>query len=232
MNDFMKQEYNRKDLTMVADRDDKSDLPLVVDMDGTVIKSDLLFEGLILLLRKEPFYFFHLFIWLLRGKLRLKEEIFKRVRIDPAILPYNTCFLDFLKSEKEKGREILLATASPVNNATEIAEYLGLFSKVFGSQDQSNLKGKIKRDLLVGLFGHKRFDYAGNSKTDFIIFESARKSILVNMNKINEIRSKKKFSVQSVFESKSKNVSLILKSSRVYQWTKNLLIFVPFYHFT
>ena len=69
---------------------DKSDPPLVVDLDGTVIKSDLLFEGLILLLRKNPLYFFLLFIWLLNGKLRLKEEIFKReglIRLFYLIIP-------------------------------------------------------------------------------------------------------------------------------------------------
>ena len=206
----------------------KSDPPLVVDLDGTLIKSDLLFEGLILLLRKHPLYFFNLFIWFLHGKVRLKEEIFKRVRIDPALLPYNTDFLDFLKSEKENGKELILATASPVGNAREIAEYLGLFSEVFGTQDHTNLKGSTKRDLLVGLFGDKSFDYAGNSKSDFVIFQSARESILVNMTKANEIRSRRNFSVRSVFESKSEKVSYFLKSIRVYQWTKNLLIFVPF----
>ncbi len=138
MNNIVKQEISQ------------SDPPLIVDLDGTIIKSDLLFEGLILLLRKHPFYLFHLFIWLLKGKLRLKEEIFKRVRIDPTLLPYNTHFLDFLKSEKENGRKLVLATASPIKNAREIAEYLGLFSEVFGTQDQSNLKGSTKRDLLVG----------------------------------------------------------------------------------
>jgi 4-hydroxybenzoate polyprenyltransferase len=216
MDNIVKQEIN------------KSDPPLIVDLDGTIIKSDLLFEGLILLLRKHPLYFFHLFIWLLNGKLRLKEEIFKRVRIDPTLLPYNTCFLDFLKSEKENGRKLILATASPIRNAREIAEYLGLFSEVFGSEKQSNLKGRTKRDLLVGLFGDKGFDYAGNSKSDFVIFKTARKSLLVNMTKTNEIRCRRNFSVQSVFERKSERVNYFLKSIRVYQWTKNLLIFIPF----
>lgn len=203
--------------------------PLVVDLDGTLIKSDLLYEGIILLLKKNPLYIFLVFLWLLKGKLYVKKEIFNRTKIDPELLPYNHAFLDFLNAEYKKGRKIVLATASLLEYAIQISKYLNIFSEVYGSENETNLKGKSKRDLLVKVFGDKNFDYAGNSKSDLVIFKSARKSILVNPNKIFGTRVKRKVALEYIFENKTNKLILFLESIRIYQWSKNLLVFVPLF---
>src|SRR5262245_29756569 len=93
------------------------DCPLVVDLDGTLINTDLLQEGFILLLKKNPLYLFSCFIWLFKGRAYLKSKIFKIVHIPAELLPYNEEVLDLLKKEAAGGRKLILATASPIANA-------------------------------------------------------------------------------------------------------------------
>jgi len=120
---------------------------LVVDLDGTLIKTDLLLESVCRLLRQEPLALLALPFWLLKGRAHAKREIAQRVQIDPALLPYRTALLDYLHMEREKGRQIVLATASDERFAKEIADYLKLFDVVMASDGIINLAGKRKRAL-------------------------------------------------------------------------------------
>src|ERR1700739_1016835 len=97
---------------------------LIVDLDGTLIKTDLLLESICTLLRQEPLALFALPFWLLKGRAHLKREIAQRVQLDPALLPYRTELLDYLRSEHDKGRSIVLATASDERFATRVADHL------------------------------------------------------------------------------------------------------------
>ena len=86
---------NYKNANAVAD----VDFPLVVDLDGTLINTDLLYEGFILLLRKNPLYLFSCLIWIFKGKAYLKSRILETVHIPAELLPYNKEVLDLLKRE-------------------------------------------------------------------------------------------------------------------------------------
>ena len=79
--------------------------PLVVDVDGTLIRSDLLLESIFALVKRNLFFVFLMPFWLVRGKAHFKHEIANRVDIDAALLPYQEQFLDFLKAEREAGRK-------------------------------------------------------------------------------------------------------------------------------
>src|SRR5215831_11489671 len=107
--------------------------PLVVDLDGTLINTDLLYEGFILLLRKNFLYIFNCLFWLLKGKAYLKKKILSIVNVPPELLPYNSELLDFLQKEHVNGRNLVLATASPISNALEISKIYPIFNKVFGT---------------------------------------------------------------------------------------------------
>src|SRR5450432_465180 len=87
-------------------------VPLVVDLDGTLIKTDLLWEHLARLLRRNPFWLVPVLIWWMRGRAYLKKQLARRVKIDPANLPYHEKFLAYLREQKSTGRKIILATAS------------------------------------------------------------------------------------------------------------------------
>src|SRR5208282_3944559 len=158
--------------------------PLVVDLDGTLIKTDLLWESLARLLRRNPFQLFPiLFWWTTRGRAFLKKQLAARVTIDPATLPFNEPFLAFLREQKKAGRKLVLATASDREMAMPVASHVGLFDEVLGSDGRMNLRGANKLRVLTEKFGERGFDYAGNSAPDLAIWRGARDAIVVKASR-------------------------------------------------
>jgi apolipoprotein N-acyltransferase len=158
--------------------------PLVADLDGTLIKTDLLWESLARLLRRNPFQLFPvLFWWATRGRAFLKKKLAARVAIDPATLPFNGPFLAFLREQKRAGRKLVLATASDRAMAMPVANHVGLFDEVLGSDGRTNLRGANKLKALTEKFGERGFDYAGNSTADLAVWRGAREAIVVNASR-------------------------------------------------
>jgi len=202
--------------------------PLVVDLDGTLVKTDLLLESLFSLLRQAPLCLFSLPFWLLKGRAHLKREIASRVQLDVASLPYRTALLEKLGIEHGKGRSIVLATASDELLARPVADHLQLFDSVLASDGSTNLSGEHKRERLVSSFGERGFDYAGDGSVDLAVWSSARKAIVVNPNRGLLRAVGKVAAVESVFND-SPSLGEYLKALRPKQWLKNLLVFVPLF---
>lgn len=138
------------------------EIPLCVNLDGTLIRTDLLWESLLALLKQSPLSIFQLPFWLLKGKAAFKHEIARRVTLDASTLPYDQALVEFLANERRSGRELLLATASPESFASAVAAHLELFDeRVFGSDASNNLKGARKVAVLVKRYGVRRSAYAG-----------------------------------------------------------------------
>ena len=155
--------------------------PLCVDLDGTLIRTDLLWESLMALLKQSPLSIFRLPFWLLKGKAFFKHEIARRVTLDAGTLPYDQALVEFLSDERRSGRELVLATASHVTFARAVGAHLGLFDeRVFGSDASTNLKGARKVALLVEQYGVRGFAYAGNSTADLPVWAEANEAIVVN----------------------------------------------------
>jgi apolipoprotein N-acyltransferase len=157
-----------------------SQVPLAVDLDGTLIRTDLLWEHLARLLRRNPFQIFAVLFWWSRGRALLKKKLAARVKIDPATLPYHEKFLAYLREQKAAGRKLILATASDLQMALPVANHVGLFDEVLGSDGKTNLRGGNKVKALIEKFGERRFDYAGNSEADFAVWRGAREAVVVN----------------------------------------------------
>lgn len=202
------------------------DYPLVVDLDGTLIKTDLLYEGLILLVRKNPLYIFKCLLWLLKGRVYLKNEIFKIVHLRYDLLPHNARVLSFLQAESSRGRKLILATASLSLHAEAIAKIYPIFDDVFGTK-KVNLKGANKLKVLINEFGESKFDYIGNSHSDLKIFASSRYSYLVSSSKLLERKTRKVSDLKYTWKPNKLTLRDYTKAIRVYQWVKNVLIFVP-----
>lgn len=158
----------------------ESQVPLCVDLDGTLIKTDLLWESLARLLRKNPFQIVPVLFWWARGRACLKMQLARRVKIDPAALPYNEPFLAFLREQKGTGRRLVLVTASDRDMAMPVANHIGFFDEVLGSDGRTNLRGPNKVAALTEKFGKRGFDYAGNSSVDIPVWCGARLAIVVN----------------------------------------------------
>lgn len=201
-------------------------VPLVVDLDGTLIHTDLLYEGILILLKRNPLYIFKFLVWILKGKTHFKSEIFKIAKLRYDLLPYNKELLDFLKSESSNGRKLILATASLKSNAQGISKEYPIFDKIYGTE-KINLKGTNKLKVLIDDFGKSKFDYIGNSHSDITIFSSSRFSYLVNPSRSLERNTRQISDLKYVWKSQKSHWKDYIKAIRAYQWIKNLLIFVP-----
>lgn len=174
-------------------------IPLVFDLDGTLIANDSVLEGIILAVKKTPILVFFLPFWIICGKLYFKKKIHKYIEIKPEHFVFRDDVLDFAKKEKEKGRDIILASATLKENADLFAAHLGLFSQTFGSSENLNLRSDNKRKLLIDKFGEFSFDYAGDSKADIKVWKSARKSILVYPNIFVNAAARKINNIEKIF---------------------------------
>jgi hypothetical protein len=129
------------------------------------LHSDLLHEAIIILIRKSPFYLFPLLIWLLKGKVYFKNQIFARIQLPYELLPWNKELLNFLKAESSNRRKLVLATASLKSNADEISKQFPFFDEIYGTKE-INLTGRNRLKILIDKFGEFQFDYIGNSNAD------------------------------------------------------------------
>ncbi|MBA3686964.1 MAG: hypothetical protein H0W72_17225, partial [Planctomycetes bacterium] len=156
------------------------EVPLCVDLDGTLVRCDCMVEAGLAVLRREPWLAFALPVWWARGRAHLKRELAQRARIDPATLPYDAAVLDHLRGEHARGRRLVLATGSDGMIADGVAAHLCLFSEVFASDGLRSLTGVAKQRALVERFGEKGFDYVANDVVDLAVWRSARAAVVVD----------------------------------------------------
>ncbi len=201
--------------------------PICVDLDGALIKTDLLVESFFALLKKNFALIFLAPFWLIKGKANLKHELAQRVEIDVSTLPYQQEFLSYLREEHAAGRMLLLVTAAHEKFAQQIADHLGLFAKVFATNASINLSGKRKLQRMLLEFGGQSFVYAADAHVDLRIWLHCRQAILVNP-KLGVTRAAAKLAeVERVFDDRSGGIAAYARAMRLHQWLKNLLIFVP-----
>lgn len=217
-----------RNLTSSAQAVEGRNVPLCVDLDGTLIKTDLLWESLLVLLKRHPLLLALVPLWLLKGRAYLKREIARRVRLDVAVLPYNEEVLEYLRQEHQRGRMLVLATASHVHLAQEVAAYLGVFDHRILATDTVNLKGTAKLKALTDRFGAGGYDYIGNSTADLPVWSQAHRALVVTRSSSLVGRVEKAgVKVGRVFEQKQNLFHALLKALRMHQWAKNVLVFVP-----
>jgi 4-hydroxybenzoate polyprenyltransferase len=199
---------------------------IAVDLDGTLIRSDLLIESIFLFLRIYPFRVFELIGWLLKGKANFKRKIAEIVDPNVQTLPYNQHLINWLAEQRAQRAMLVLATASNMRFAKEIADHLAIFEEVLGTQDL-NLAGEHKRDALVARYGEGGFEYVGNSLADLRVWESASVMHVVNPERGVLARARNIGRIGEVFDDQLSYAKGLRKAFRLHQWAKNLLVFVP-----
>ncbi len=206
-----------------------STLPLIIDLDGTLIHTDMLHESALRTLRDKPFEVLRIPFLLARGKAVLKRRLAQNGDFDAASLPYNTELLDWLRQERSSGRKLILCTASDRAIADAIARHLGVFDEVMASDGVVNLAGKHKAAALVERFGQAGYDYAGNSRADLPVWRGARRAVVVNAPTELARRAADCCEVERSFAAPGAGLSAWRRVLRVHQWLKNLLLFVPLF---
>lgn len=205
--------------------------PLVVDLDGTLIRSDLLVESGLRFVRRAPLEAMRPLVWLGRGKAVLKARLAERGGVDVTTLPYEPSVLALIDEARRDGRRVVLATASHVSLAEAVARHLGCFDEVIASTEAENLAAERKRDRLVERFDAGGFDYAGNSSADLPVWSVARKAYVVNADEALLRRAHAQGKVAGVLGAPAERHGRGWRdwagALRMHQWAKNILLFIP-----
>ena len=162
---------------------DKNRVPLIVDLDHTLIDTDLLVESSRGVRGQSPWLIFHYFYWLSKGKGYLKDQLVKRFEINIEELPYNDTVITYIQKRKKLGDSVILATASHKNYAYAVAKHLRIFDDVMASNKDFNLSSHNKATKLIQRFGDGQFDYMGDHMRDIPVWEASNLGIIVNATK-------------------------------------------------
>ncbi len=202
-------------------------LPLCVDLDGTLVKTDTLVDSVLVLGRQHPRAILSIPGWLARGKAAFKQHVTEAVSIDVAALPYNKPLLDFLFHQHAAGRPLYLVTAADRTLADRIAAHHVIFSDVLASDGAHNLAGGNKLAALQARFGPD-FAYIGNARPDLPILSVCREPMVANPDAalMRGLRSAHVVPAR-IFRDAVPPLKAWLKAIRLHQWAKNTLIFLP-----
>jgi 4-hydroxybenzoate polyprenyltransferase len=200
--------------------------PLCVDLDGTLTKSDTLWDSVVALLRHRPLAIFSIIGWIRHGKAAFKTHVTSAVELDVVHLPWNRPLLQYLELEHSSGRKIYLATAADGALARRIAANLGLFTDVLASDGATNLAGGNKLRAFQERFAE--FDYIGNAPPDVPLLQHSVEPMVANPTRglRRKMRANNIKPVQTFIDSPPL-AKIITKSIRIHQWAKNVLIFLP-----
>ncbi len=202
---------------------------LFVDLDGTLTRTDLLYESLVLAVKREPATLLRVPGWLMQGKALLKRKLASIARPDAARLPYRDDVIKFLSEQRAAGRKLVLATASDSQCAHEVAEQLNLFDDVLASDGQRNLKGSEKLEAIRDYclqHDHESFGYVGDSHCDVPLWREAREVYVVTPGSL-KARVGRTLEVDQTFRLPDERLRALVRAIRPRQWVKNLLLFVP-----
>lgn len=153
--------------------------PLCVDLDGTLIEGDTLRLSLRHLARTAPWVLLAIPFVVLRGRPALKAWVARHHIPDPETLTWRSEVLEFLREERRRGRQIVLATAAHKAVADAVCTHLGLFDGVVATESGANVKGREKTAHIRKVLSCNDFDYIGDSPADLPIFQACRVGYLV-----------------------------------------------------
>jgi 4-hydroxybenzoate polyprenyltransferase/phosphoserine phosphatase len=204
-----------------------TDVALAIDLDGTLVRTDVLIECTLQLLARDPLAFIALLGGLARGRAEFKRRVAARAAVDAAHLPYEPRVVELARAARAAGREVVLATAAAKAHADAVAAQLGCFDRVLATADGSNLSAGRKAAALVGLYGERGYDYAGNARADRAVWKSARGAIVVNPRPGAARLARDCAPVLETIDTLPPRGRTLLRALRPHQWAKNLLVGLP-----
>ncbi len=200
--------------------------PLVLDVDGTFLKTDILFECFWAGLGKDPLKVLKSAATNLTRSARLKRELAEIAGLRTDLLPTNPEIKKLADTSLAAGREVVLASASDETVVRDLAENYGFSRRVFASDGENNLKGSTKAVALVDAFGESGFDYAGNEIADRAIWERAENALIVGQHPTIE-RALTRLGKTTTTYPEGWKMRDLVKSLRPHQWVKNVLLLLP-----
>lgn len=213
-------------MALAALSGEKPSYPLVVDLDGTLIATDLLIESFFSYIGKAPANLPFVLLSLFRGRACLKDVLAARAQVDVTTLPYHQSVLSLIDEARAQGRPVYLATAANERFARAVSAHLGLFDGLFASNTHHNLAAANKARLLIDKFGDKGFDYVGNHRDDLAIWRHANRCHAIGLD-ARSSRQLNTFSNVDIMEKPRQSLKVWRRALRVHQYAKNVLVFLP-----
>lgn len=200
---------------------------LCVDLDGTLLDGDSLWESFLALAGARPWYILLVPFWLLRGRAFLKHRIANLANLSIPALPFRQDVLEFLRQEKAGGRRLILTSGADAKIATAVSDHLGLFDAVLASDGRTNLVGLKKRDAIRDFLGDQAFEYMGNGSVDIPIWDAAAAGLVVGPTQhlLRKLQTTLRF--RTVFARHKTRWFSVWSALRPQHWVKNLLLFIP-----
>lgn len=204
-----------------------AELTLVVDLDGSLLRTDMLFETAWLALSRRWTNVLPMLGSLCRGRAALKRFLEQAAPVDVATLPYNDKVIAYVAEWRQQGGRTALVSASDQGIVTRIADHLGLFDEAIGSDGQENLKGEAKAARLRASYGEKGYAYIGDSKADLAVWRSAAEAITVGLPPRLAARAERSAETVLHLTPREGRLRPLLRAMRPHQWLKNVLVVLP-----
>lgn len=201
-------------------------LPLVVDLDQTLVRTDTLHETVVQLAFRDPIRLPGALWSVVRGRAALKRRCADLSPLDCASLPYDAAVLSLIEQRRRSGGEVHLVTAADQSIADAVSASLGLFESATGSNGQDNLKSEAKAAALSQRFG-AGFDYVGDSRADMAVWCRSATAIVAGGKGGLAARVARNGAEPTVLPRKKASLRNWVKLLRLHQWSKNGLLFAP-----
>jgi len=200
--------------------------PLALDVDGTFLRTDMLYECFWAALGKHPLKTLRACATHLGRRQVLKRALADIADLRTDLLPVNDDVAGIARQAQTDGREVVLASASDTPLVEALAHYHGLSARVFASSADVNLKGRAKAEALVEAFGERGFDYAGNDAVDGRVWDRADAAVVVGSHPqiVRRLEASGRAVTQVPDRVRKRDV---MRALRPHQWVKNVLLLVP-----
>src|SRR5262249_47858300 len=200
---------------------------LCVDLDNSLLATDLLWESLLAAVKPSPMAPLLVPFWLMPCPAYLNARLAVRADLRPDLLPYRKEFVSSLRAEKPAGRSVWLVSACDSRLAKHVASHLGIFDQVVSSDGTSNLKGRAKARILEQKFGRRGFSYLGDSRSDVAGWEKAASALVVSGSDSLVKKAAQVTDLEKHFTVSRGKLTDILQALRLHHWSKNILLFLP-----
>ncbi|MDG2334292.1 MAG: UbiA family prenyltransferase [Myxococcota bacterium] len=210
-----------------ASPEETSDLVLVVDLDGTLIRSDLLWESIFAVLGRRPWVLLMIPFWWLGGRAALKGRMAELYAPVPESLPYRPEVLDYCRAAAANGRRLVLASASPLPWVQAVADFLGIFQGVLATEGDRNLKGAAKLEAIQDRLEGSPFAYIGDSPADKPIWQASEEALGAGLGRRARRSLVSQHRHRELSSPARRGMPAWLSALRLRQWAKNGLLLVP-----
>lgn len=200
--------------------------PIVVDLDGTLVATDLLVELGSSLAVSRPLRAPAMLAARARGTASLNAFLMREASVDVSLLPYRDSVVEWVREQRALGRFLVLASASDQRLADAVADHLGLFDAVIGSTPELDLRGSAKRDALQARFPGG-FEYVGNHADDLPVWAAATRAHHIGDGLT--ARASRETRAGRVFGVRRERTRAVMRAVRPYQWVKNALVAVALF---